>query len=443
MPTATAEPMARKTLDPTTLAARYREVRGFTERLCQPLETEDYVVQSMPDASPAKWHLGHTTWFFETFLLSREPSYKIPDPAYHYLFNSYYNTLGRQFFRPDRGKLSRPTVAEVYDYRRRVDEAMMRRIEGLEPPLAGELWPLVETGLNHERQHQELLLTDLKHMLSCNPLFPVYRPSPEAEPASPAPGGWRSFDEDLYEIGRDDESRRGGGFAFDNEGPRHRVFVEAFELRSRLVTCGEFLEFMADGGYDEPGPWLSDGWATVRAEGWRAPLYWLGEDDGSWSIFTLGGKRPLRPEEPACHLSYFEADAFARWAGARLPTEAEWEVAADRVLAGDALERARARANLLEAGHAHPVPLRRGCEDDLQLLGDVWEWTRSAYSPYPGFTPPPGALGEYNAKFMNGQLVLRGGSCATARSHIRTSYRNFFPSPARWQFTGLRLARDA
>jgi ergothioneine biosynthesis protein EgtB len=451
MSTITAEPLVRETPTRVSLADRYRQVRGFTEELCRTLQTEDYVVQSMPDASPAKWHLAHTTWFFETFLLCPRPGYETANPTFHFLFNSYYNSLGKQYFRPDRGKISRPTVAEVHDYRRRVDEAMAEVLDGSGDagvaPTPGsadaELAALVEVGLHHEQQHQELLVTDLKHLFSCNPLFPVYREAREPGVPTAAAPRWLSFEEGLREIGREDASRDGGDFAYDNEGPRHRVFVEAFELCSRLVTCGDWLEFVADGGYEEPAHWLSDGWATVQAEGWTAPLYWLAEDDGSWSAFTLGGKRPVRPEEPVCHLSFYEADAYARWAGARLPTEAEWEVAAERVLAGNALERARARANLVEAGHFHPVALQAGHEDDLQLLGDVWEWTRSAYSPYPGYTPPPGALGEYNAKFMNNQIVLRGGSCATSRTHVRTSYRNFFPPPARWQFTGLRLARDA
>ena len=276
-------------------------------------------------------------------------------------------------------------------------------------------------------------------MLSANPLFPVYQDAAEPVQASGTEPRWLRFEEGLYAIGRDFD---GDGFSYDNEGPRHRVFVESFELRSRLVTCGDVLEFMAAGGYEKAELWLSDGWATVQEEGWRAPLYWSQEDDGSWWQFTLAGRRPVVAEEPACHLSFFEADAVARWAGARLPTEAEWEVAAEQVLGGVAFERALGRSNLADTGRFHPAPMRRGTEDDLQLVGDVWEWTRSAYAPYPGFEPPPGALGEYNAKFMNNQIVLRGGSCATSASHIRLSYRNFFPSSARWQFTGLRLAKD-
>ncbi|MEO1082790.1 MAG: ergothioneine biosynthesis protein EgtB [Acidobacteriota bacterium] len=424
------------------LAERYAAVRGATEDLCRPLEVEDYVIQSMPDASPAKWHLAHTTWFFETFILARRCGYESPEPAFHLLFNSYYNSLGAQHSRPDRGKLSRPTVAQVYEYRRRVDDAVLAEIRGLGGD-AGELLPLLELGLHHEQQHQELILTDVKHMLAQNPLSPVYARAPETPEPSQTEGRWLHIDEGLYEIGRDDRRAGAAGFSFDNEGPRHRVFLEAFELRSRLVTGGDLLEFIADGGYREPSLWLSDGWATAQREGWRAPLYWHPEDDGSWSQFTLAGKRPVAPTEPVCHLSFFEADAFARWAGARLPSEAEWEVAAQQALPSEAFERARGRANLAATGRFHPRPLARGTEDDLQLLGDVWEWTRSAYAPYPGFTPPDGALGEYNAKFMNNQTVLRGGSCATPASHIRLSYRNFFPSHARWQWSGLRLAKDA
>ena len=438
MPADHAEVQVLTGADASAMAARYRAVRQFTEHLCEPLETEDYVVQSMEDASPAKWHLAHTTWFFETFLLCPRDGYEVVHPTFHYLFNSYYNSLGKQYFRPDRGKISRPTVAEVYAYRRQVDEAIESVLGELDD--AGEAAALLEVGMNHEQQHQELLLTDLKHMFSCNPLFPVYRPSPQRPEVSQMASRWMAFDEGLYEIGHDVTS---GRFAFDNEGPRHRTFVEGFELRSQLVTCGDWLEFMADDGYTTAAHWLSDGWATVQAEGWQAPLYWVREDDGSWSTFTLEGKRPVDPSEPVCHVSFFEADAFARWAGARLPTEAEWEVVAQKKLQGNALQRAVQRGNLVETGWNHPVPLRPDHEDDFQLLGDVWEWTRSAYSPYPGYAPPPGALGEYNAKFMNNQIVLRGGSCATSRSHIRMSYRNFFPSHVRWQFSGLRLAKDA
>ena len=436
----------------TTIPAldRYRAVRGWTETLCGPLEIEDMVVQSMPDASPTKWHLAHTTWFFEVFLLEPHLSgYTSPNPTFHFLFNSYYNSLGEQYFRPDRGKISRPTVAEVRAYRRAVDDGMATLLEGADEATLATILPLLEVGLNHEQQHQELMVTDLKHMFSKNPLFPVYRPElavPEPAAEATEPATWLRFDEGLREIGVDGVAASGGaedsgGFAYDNEGPRHKVWLDAFAVASRPVTCGEYVEFMADGGYDEPGPWLSAGWATVQTEGWRAPLYWLAEADGSWSIYTLAGKRPVRPDEPVAHVSLYEADAFARWAGARLPTEAEWEVAATHCLAADP-GGALAAANLADDGRFHPSAPARDAAPFGQWLGDVWEWTRSAYSPYPGYTPPDGALGEYNAKFMNDQTVLRGGSCATPRSHIRATYRNFFPSSARWQFSGLRLARD-
>jgi ergothioneine biosynthesis protein EgtB len=423
---------------PTTVLERYREVRAWSDTLCEPLVTEDYVIQSMPDASPSKWHLAHTTWFFETFLLApRLDAYRSPDPRFNYLFNSYYNTIGEQYARPERGLISRPTVAEVESYRRHVDEHVARLLEGAGQARLAEILPLVEIGLNHEQQHQELMLTDLKHMFSKNPLHPVYRPARPATAAAPELA-WHAFSGGLRRIGHDGAD----GFAFDNEGPRHRVFVEAFRIASRLVTCGEYLEFMADGGYERPELWLSDGWSTVRAQGWTAPLYWS-RGDGGWRQFTLGGLREVEPAEPVCHVSLYEADAYARWAGARLPSEAEWEIAADDVLgAAAARGDAAPEANLAEDGHYHPRPLAAASRHG-QFLGDVWEWTRSAYTPYPGYRPPPGALGEYNAKFMSSQVVLRGGSCATPRSHVRTTYRNFFPPSTRWQFMGLRLAQDA
>jgi ergothioneine biosynthesis protein EgtB len=409
------------------LAERYREVRRATERLCAPLEIEDYVVQSMPDASPIRWHLAHTTWFFEKLVLEpARPGYRPVDSRFEYLFNSYYNALGAQFPRPQRGLLSRPTVAQVIEYRRQVDERMLELLaEGGPAPVAAA--DVITLGLHHEQQHQELMITDLKHMLSCNPLFPAYLPpAPRAEATAP-PLGWVERPEGLFEIGHTRE-----GFAYDNEGPRHRVFVEAFALADRLVTCGEYLEFVRDGGYRDPAPWLSDGWALVEREGWRAPLYWL-ELDGEWQVFTLGGLRAVDPAEPVCHVSFYEADAYARWAGARLPTEAEWElVARDREIAG----------NFVESGRFHPAPCGAEAPTSMQLFGDVWEWTQSPYTPYPGYRPPAGALGEYNSKFMSSQMVLRGGSCATPRSHIRATYRNFFQPSKRWQLTGIRLAQD-
>ncbi len=417
---------------------RFREVRAWTEALCRPLVTEDFVAQSMPDASPVKWHLAHTTWFFETFLLLQREGYETPDPRYAHLFNSYYNSLGTPFHRPDRGLITRPTVADVLEYRSSVEQAVLELLDTASDAERREILPLLEVGLNHEQQHQELIVTDLKHLFSRNPLLPVYREENGRDGASEGVPAleWHPFGEDLYEIGHDSSS----GFAFDNEGPRHRVFVEGFRIASRLVTNGEYLEFMSDRGYERPGLWLSDGWATVEREGWRAPLYWWRED-GEWLQYTLAGPRPVRAEEPVCHLSLYEADAYASWAGARLPTEAEWEIAADsRLGVRGATAEADSSANLAESASFHPVPssaARRG-----QFLGDVWEWTRSPYSPYPGYRAPEGALGEYNAKFMSSQVVLRGGSCATPRSHIRSTYRNFFPPHVRWQFSGLRLARD-
>jgi ergothioneine biosynthesis protein EgtB len=407
-------------------AARYRAVRAATEALAAPLSPEDCTAQSMPDASPVKWHLAHTSWFFETFVLeAAAPGYRPLDPAYRVLFNSYYHSVGAQHFRPERGLITRPGLAEVHAYRRHVDARLLALLEG--GRLAPAQLAVVELGLQHEQQHQELILTDLKHLLSRNPLLPAYRPR-APEPASAAPPlAWHEQPAGLREIGH-----AGAGFAFDNEGPRHRVFVHAFALASRAVTNGEYLAFMAERGYERPELWLSDGWAAVQHEGWRAPLYWT-ERDRAWHRFTLAGLRPVAESEPVTHVSAYEADAYARWAGARLPTEAEWEiVGASAPIAG----------NFVESGRGEPAPAKPEAAP-AQLFGDVWEWTASAYAPYPGYHPPPGALGEYNGKFMANQLVLRGGSCATPASHIRASYRNFFPPGARWQWSGIRLARDA
>lgn len=412
-----------------SLLDRYRAVRSFTERLARPLAVEDYVVQSMPDVSPTKWHLAHVSWFFETFILrAHDPDYRPLNPQYAYLFNSYYVQAGERHCRDRRGYISRPTVEEVYRYRAHVDEHMESLLERADEAALAMLQPLVEIGLNHEQQHQELLLTDIKHVLSVNPLRPAYQEDrPGARRAAP-PVDWIYFEEGLQWIGHD-----GAGFAYDNETPRHRTFLESFLLASRPVTCSEYLEFMEDGGYRRPELWLSAGWAVVEERQWTEPFYW--ERDGeSWYHFTLSGKKPIDPEQPICHLSYFEADAYARWADARLPTEQEWEVAAsDLAIQG----------NFVESGHQHPVVAEASNDSPLlQMYGDVWEWTRSPYSPYPRYRPAPGALGEYNGKFMCNQFVLRGGSCATSQTHIRASYRNFFPPDATWQFSGLRLARD-
>jgi ergothioneine biosynthesis protein EgtB len=388
----------------------------------------------MPDCSPTKWHLAHVSWFFETFLLQpHAPGYKSLKPEYAYLFNSYYNAIGERHCRPKRGLISRPTVRDTYAYRAYVDEHVLdlltrsERDEELHQTIA----PIVVLGLHHEQQHQELLVTDLKHVLSENPLHPVYRERAIAPgSASAAAWDWHRFAGGVRWIGHE-----GDDFSFDNEGPRHQQFVQPFALASRPVTNGEYLAFMADSGYDKPELWLSAGWATSQDSGWRAPLYWELAPEGRWFNMTLSGWRPVDHAEPVCHLSYYEADAYARWAGARLPTEAEWEVAAaeaDVPLEGNFVER--------DAYHPVPTPASNGL---AAMFGDVWEWTQSSYSPYPGFKPAAGAIGEYNGKFMVNQYVLRGGSCATPESHIRATYRNFFPADARWQFMGVRLASDA
>jgi ergothioneine biosynthesis protein EgtB len=410
---------------------RFEQVRQSTEALCAPLANEDYVIQSMPDCSPTKWHLAHVSWFFETFLLtSLAADYRPLNPQYAYLFNSYYNAVGDKYPRPQRGLVSRPTVDEVYRYRKHIDEHVLDLVECATDDEMPRVAPIITLGLNHEQQHQELIITDLKHMLSHSPLHPMYVDASVTPAAHITPMGWVEFPEGVCWIGHD-----GSDFAFDNEEKRHREFIQAFRLASRLVTNGEYLEFMRDGGYQRPEFWLSMGWATVLQEGWRAPLYWQ-EDEGAWSQFTLSGFRAVDPAEPVTHVSYFEADAYARWAGARLPTEAEWEVASAS---------APIDGNFVESGRFHPRPIEaRAANGGLaQMFGDVWEWTQSSYSPYPGFRIAPGALGEYNGKFMCNQYVLRGGSCATPRSHIRPTYRNFFPPDARWQFSGLRLAQDA
>jgi ergothioneine biosynthesis protein EgtB len=432
--------MNTKALDPTTgldprpsaggLVAEYREVRGTTETLCAPLEIEDYVVQSMPDASPVKWHLAHTSWFFETFVI-RPASHGagVAPDQYAYLFNSYYETLGDRVARPRRGLLSRPTVAEVYRYRAAVDDRVCQILDGADADAISRLAPLMTLGLHHEQQHQELILTDLKHMFACNPVRPAYRDCVPAPATEPPPQWWHERDGGLVDVGFG-----GTGFAFDNESPRHRVYLRPFALAGRLVTNAEYLEFIDDGGYDRSTLWLSDGWAACQAQNWTAPLYWE-KDGGAWRTMTLSGLRDLAGSEPVCHVSYYEADAFARWAGARLPTEAEWETAAGS---------APMLGNFLDSEQYHPRPLTAPPQDPsapLQLFGDVWEWTASPYLPYPGYRPLEGALGEYNGKFMCNQMVLRGGSCATPRTHIRPTYRNFFPPDARWQFSGFRLAK--
>jgi ergothioneine biosynthesis protein EgtB len=379
------------------IAARYREVRAFSETLAAPLSAEDRGVQSMPDASPTKWHLAHTTWFFETVILSQYAQNYTPfDPAFAYLFNSYYEGLGPRHPRPQRGLLTRPSNDDVIAYRAHVDAAM----DTLMAERGDEIAALAALGLHHEQQHQELILTDIKHAFFSNPLMPAYLPATRQTPKAASDLSWATHKGGIVPVGHDGE-----GFAFDNEGPRHEVLLRPFRIASRTVTCGEYLAFMEDGGYRRPEFWLSDGWASVQAQNWDAPLYWISDGD-AWSVFTLNGAKKLDPNEPLAHVSFFEAAAYAAWAGARLPTEFEWEA-------------------------AKPEATR-----------EVWEWTRSSYDPYPGYKPFDGALSEYNGKFMSGQMVLRGGSCATPLGHIRATYRNFFPPSARWQFSGIRLAGD-
>jgi ergothioneine biosynthesis protein EgtB len=390
-----------------SLKAQFEQVRQLSETLCAPLATEDYVVQSMPDVSPPKWHLAHTTWFFETFLLSPSlPNYKVFHPKFGYLFNSYYEAIGDRHPRAQRGLLTRPTVAEVYQYRAYVDDAMRSLLVHIgDRP---ELQSLITLGLHHEQQHQELLMTDIKHILACNPLRPAYRKNlPEFQSDRHLQPQWIEFSGGLHTIGH-----QGNTFSFDNEGPCHQVYLQDYHLASQSVTNGEYLEFIEAGGYQSPEYWLAEGWAIVQNEGWTAPLYWE-RIDRTWQIMTLGGLRSLNPAEPVCHVSFFEADAYARWVGQRLPTEAEWETAALTV---------PLQGNLLEQGNLHPMPSQG---KGLQLYGNVWEWTQSAYFPYPGFQPSAGAVGEYNGKFMCNQMVLRGGSCVTPPGHIRVTVTFF------------------
>ena len=409
---------------------RFEAIRRETEALTANLTPEDQSIQSMPDVSPTKWHLGHATWFFETFLLARfDPDYRVFDPAFGYLFNSYYEAVGPRHPRPQRGLLSRPTVDIVMAYRDHVGSAMARLIERVAEPEWSAIATLLELGIHHEQQHQELILMDIKHVFSLNPLLPAYQVPQLQVQATEHPLNWVEFDGGLKEIGHS-----ASGFAFDNESPRHKIWLDPFRLASRPATCGEYLGFIEDAGYRRPEFWLSDGWATVREQCWEAPLYWLREG-GEWSVFTLSGRRRLNPAEPVCHLSFYEADAFARWAGKRLPTEAEWETAAEDV---------PIRGNFADRGHFHPcADASSDATSQLrQMYGDVWEWTASPYIAYPRFRPAGGAVGEYNGKFMCNQVVLRGGSAITPAGHIRATYRNFFPPSARWAFAGLRLAED-
>jgi ergothioneine biosynthesis protein EgtB len=410
---------------PTLLAEEFCRVRSQSLALCAPLTPEDMMVQSCPDASPAKWHLAHTTWFFETFILREfRPGYRPFHPDFLWLFNSYYNAVSAQPEKKLRASFSRPTAEEILAYRHHVDAAMEDFAAGNIPEAARER---IVLGLNHEQQHQELLITDIKNAFWTDPLHPVCLPRSRNEAREASPLNWVSFPGGVAEIGY-----AGKDFCFDNEMPRHRVYLEPFRLASRPVTCAEYLRFMEDGGYSRSELWLSEGWSTVQTEHWQAPLYWRPRDNGIWQVFTLGGLVDLDDllATPVCHISYFEADAYARWAGKCLPTEAEWEVAAAAIPVS---------GNLLEGETFHPQAAPNASQME-QLYGDVWEWTVSAYLPYPGFDPLPGALGEYNGKFMCNQMVLRGGSVATPASHIRATYRNFFAPATRWQFSGVRLA---
>jgi ergothioneine biosynthesis protein EgtB len=405
------------------LCSAYDRVRQWSCTLAAPLSAEDQMVQSMPDASPTKWHLAHTTWFFETFLLSPHlAGYKSFNPDFKVLFNSYYKQLGKHPVRSTRGHFSRPSLSEVMRYREVVDEGMRKLLRS---GVSGELRALVQLGLNHEQQHQELIVTDIKHAFWAQPLRPTYL-SVTAPPGRSSKLEWHSLPGGVVEIGY-----RGEGFSFDNECPRHEVLLQPFKLASRLVTNAEYMEFMNDGGYRRPELWLSDGWDTVCQQGWDSPQYWEHEGD-RWQVFTTAGMRDVDPNEPVCHVSYYEADAFAHWSGKRLPQEGEWESAAAEVLIAGQFAETR-------DFHSRSADQGSGLQ---QMFGYAWEWTASSYSPYPGFRPAPGVVGEYNGKFMCNQYVLRGGSCATPQSHIRASYRNFFPPHVRWQFMGIRLAAD-
>ncbi len=417
------EPVTHR--DPAALQRQFVLVRRQTESLCEPLVTEDFVVSSSPDVSPTKWHLAHTSWFFETFVLTPHLTRYLPlNPKYAFLFNSYYVQAGERHCRAQRGLVTRPTVQEVFAYRAWIDDAMRLLMQSLASDPAHEVWSLVEIGLHHEQQHQELLVTDIKHVFFTNPLRPAYR-AQSLPPAGGSPQGWQPLAGGVHEIGHD-----GPGFHFDNESPRHKTYLQPAELAHRLVTNGEYAEFIADGGYSAAPLWLSAGLATVNDQQWSAPLYWEMVDD-AWHEFTLAGLHPLDANAPVTHLSHYEADAYARWAGARLPTEPEWEVASR-------LHPVTGR--FVDAGLLHPSASE--ATGPQQYFGDVWQWTQSAYLAYPGYRPVAGALGEYNGKFMSDQWILRGASCATPASHARHTYRNFFPSDTRWQFTGIRLARD-
>ena len=428
--------MPSESWDVETLVQRYDEVRSHTESLAAPLSPEDQTVQSMPDVSPTKWHRAHVTWFFETFVLAdNEPDFAPYQDQYWFLFNSYYEAVGPRYSRPDRGLLSRPGAQDVGVYRSNVDDRMRDLVTGLDSGSLDKVAPTIELGFHHEQQHQELLLMDIKHVLSLNPLRPAYAGSPSEE-SEPDPLGWVDVEGGLVEIGHD-----GGGFSFDNELPRHSEWLEPYRLADRLTTNGEWLEFVRDGGYERPDLWLSDGWAKVKDEHWHAPFYWT-EHDGVWFEHTLNGTWPVNPGLPVSHVSFYEAEAFATWAGKRLPSEAEWEhalvadgQAADSQVVGNLADRETYHPRAAQPGTAQPGGGRL-----RQAFGDCWEWTSSAYHPYPGFHPAEGAIGEYNGKFMSNQMVLRGGCALTPPGHARATYRNFFPHQSRWALSGVRLA---
>ncbi len=411
-------------VESSSLESRYQQTREFTNQIVAPLTPEDCMVQSMDDVSPTRWHIAHTTWFFETFVLGRRDDYREYDPSFNYLFNSYYNTIGRQFPRPQRGFISRPGLQEIKNYRTYVDQHLIQFLAKGE--FDDRTKATIEVGLNHEQQHQELMLTDIKHVLSCNPTLPTYCDWAFDDCGDPS-ARWVEFQAGIHEVGFN-----GDTFSFDNESPSHRVFLDRFRIAENLVTCGQYLEFVESGGYAKPEYWLSLGWSTVQQNHWDAPLYWTKKGD-HWYQFTLAGLTPVNEDWPVCHVSYFEADAFARWAGKRLPTEFEWEVACrsqpNQLVAAPFADHLVANENAI-----HPTRSPEG------MLGSVWQWTSSSYGAYPGYRPPAGAIGEYNGKFMCNQYVLRGGSVATSSHHIRPTYRNFFPADARWQFSGLRLA---
>ncbi|MEM9064774.1 MAG: ergothioneine biosynthesis protein EgtB [Planctomycetota bacterium] len=421
-----ADPGARPALRAESLLERYREIRSMSDALASSLSDEDCNLQSMPDASPVKWNLAHTSWFFETFVLrAYEDQYEPFDPSFAYLFNSYYAALGDRHARDRRGIISRPGMDRVRAYRFWVDERVAGLLRRIDLPVFEQT---IELGLQHEQQHQELLLTDIKHAFACNPLRPTYQAIEHDPAAEPPELGWLPLSPAVYEIGHN-----GAGFAYDNESPRHRVYAGDCELSDRLVTNGEYLRFMQDGGYERQELWLDDGWSFVQRDGLAAPLYWRRPGD-RWVEFTMSGEREVDPAEPVCHISFFEADAYARWAHARLPTEAEWEAAFGLV---------PVRGHFASAGILHPMAASADPDGGpMQVFGDCWEWTGSPYRPYPGYRPPAGAIGEYNGKFMNGKYVLKGGSCFTPEGHVRPTYRNFFTPESRWQAAGIRLARD-